>query len=202
MILDTFKVIKRTPDVDFTVSELGNNVGGVFLAEPHEVIEVLPYMKALMDTFPYDINEYLFDVKVHMLMDGQYPCIPNWHCDFVPRDSDGRTCYEKTTDSHTMLLWLSNSPTTEFLAHPVEGDIQSHRDLTDLHENAQVQSAPAKTWISMGSRTPHRGTQSKQRCWRVFVRAIHKSTGIVRPDGISLARKHVQVYLDPLTFTW
>lgn len=43
----------------------------------------MPDLKPLFDSCP--IKDGVIDVKIHMLMPNQYPCIPNWHYDLVPQ---------------------------------------------------------------------------------------------------------------------
>lgn len=202
MLLDTFNILKETPEIEFNVSELANNVPGLFLATSKEVMGHMPHLEGLLATFPRaNINDWLFDVKVHMLMKGQYPCIPNWHCDFVPR-IDGKLQYDQATLDHSMLLWLSTTPTTQFLKNPITGDIRTHEDIGRYVDPDNVVSAPARTWIGMGQRTPHRGAVTTENTWRVFVRAVHKDFAPKRNPSVGVKRFHTQVYLDATTFTW
>lgn len=159
-----------------------------------------------------DLKEYEIDLKIHMLMKGQYPCIPNWHCDNVPRDADGNLKYgEVQEDAPPMLLWLSGKPTTEFLIGPETIDgILDHGVLNDAllwlerkyaeEGYGMTQRIPEKTWVSMDQRTPHRGTAATENCWRVFIRLTHKSIAPARPV-YSTIRRHCQVYL-PHDFHW
>ena len=58
---------------------------GVHQADYADLLHHMPDLKEILKTFPDDPNMYVWDVKVHMLMPGQYPCIPNWHYDNIPR---------------------------------------------------------------------------------------------------------------------
>ena len=57
------------------------------LALMPEASRVLHQLKPIEDPW---WEEHLIDIKVHMLMPGMWPCIPNWHRDFLKRDKDGK----------------------------------------------------------------------------------------------------------------
>ena len=58
---------------------------GVHHAPYSEVRKHMPDLIEVLETFPDDPDLFTWDVKVHMLMPNQYPCIPHWHCDNVYR---------------------------------------------------------------------------------------------------------------------
>ena len=59
---------------------------GVHQASFDQLCELMPDLESMIIlTFPEKTCDFTWDVKVHMLMPGQYPCIPNWHFDNVPR---------------------------------------------------------------------------------------------------------------------
>lgn len=135
------------------------------------------------ESFPKDEdpNNYTWDVKVHMLMPGQYPCIPNWHYDNVPRINNVQDFNAVCLDKH-MYLWVSGHPLTQFKA-----------------PDGEVDYVKAKTWVKFTQCDKHRGTVSHQFTWRGFIRATHKD--IQKPQD-SCLRLHSQVYLDAETFRW
>ena len=219
MKLNTFKAVSRTEDTYgkgiLKEVNLSNQYCGLFRCPLEEAHKILPDLTDLFN----DANDMLLnqghypdqwevDLKIHMLMKGQYPCIPNWHCDNVPR-VNGDTQYTLIKeDTLPMYLWLSDSPTTEFLKHNynVKGLIpKGHGELAEyVHKNSnaiETVKAPTQTWISMDQSTPHRGTQAQDNGWRVFVRLTHKSIAPVRPVN-NYIRRHCQVYLNPETFSW
>ena len=59
-----------------------------------EAIKLMPEITPILEELflsgdlELEIEEYAVDVKIHMLMPKQFPCIPNWHRDFIPRDID------------------------------------------------------------------------------------------------------------------
>lgn len=78
--------------------------------------------------------------KTYELMPGEWPCIPNWHCDFVPRDLNLKRLPEKVTPGVKMYFWISGAPFTEFkrgnesyLVEPKKWIEFDQRDLHFLH---------------------------------------------------------------------
>lgn len=127
---------------------------------------------------------WVVDVKVHMLMPGQWPCIPNWHYDFVPRDENGKQVMSRRDPDNKMYLWVSGEPTTEF-----------------LNSDGEPYSIPAEVWKEFNQYDLHRGTMSKEHTWRVFIRVSPESLCPVAPPN-KWIRRHSQVYLDAENFKW
>lgn len=126
----------------------------------------------------YPIERYVVDSKIHMLMPGQYPCIPNWHYDMVPRDTLGNQDFSKVLPDK-MFLWLSGPPLTEF----------------------EDRIVPSKKWVAFDQADKHRGAVSKEFTWRAFVRVCPDT--ILKPgDSDKWLRRHCQVYLDAENFNW
>lgn len=94
------------------IKTLHNGVMGC----PYVLIsKVMPEIMPILKTSPVSLTSMIVDVKVHMLMPNQWPCIPNWHQDFVPRDPQTKEKRPELIDpSQKMWLWLSNPPLTEF----------------------------------------------------------------------------------------
>ena len=160
-------------------------------------------MAPFFEEIPFmEEDKWEVDVKIHMLMKGQYPCIPNWHCDNVPRVK-GNLQWQEATDEQNMYLWVSGKPTTEFLAQDFQtGNISTHGELAEsiIEGNPDTFQIPEQTWVGMSQLTPHRGTVATENCWRIFVRVTDKKIMSVRPQ-ISKIRRHCQVYL-PYDFHW
>lgn len=151
------------------------------------------------DTLPHEVREkehavipssrYVVDVKVHKLMPEQWPCIPNWHYDFIPRDPDTlQEDFSKVDPSAVMWMWLSGGPYTEF------------RDGREV---------PAHTWIPFTQKDEHRGTPAQYHSWRTFVRLtpIHLMRAglpgeIIPAPPDQWVRRHAQVYLDAEKYRW
>jgi len=212
----TPRVISLT-DIKFDEAVLSTDHCGLFRAPLHLAAALMPSMADLIASCPIDAAyraDWELDVKVHMLMRDQYPCIPNWHCDNVPRTDgtrydlvgshDGTFDYGAGRDI-PMFLWVSDEPTTEFLAEELQVPETpgSHADVAfDIQQWApRTQRIQANAWYSMDQRTPHRGRAAEHGGWRVFARLTHKSIAPSRPV-LSVIRRHTQVYLEADHFTW
>lgn len=210
------RLIKET-DIRFDHAALSADHCGLFRAPLHLAASFMPSMSELIASAPIATcfrDQWELDVKVHMLMKDQYPCIPNWHCDNVPRTDgtrydlvgshDGTFDYGAGRDI-PMYLWVSDEPTTEFLDEELEVPEvpQSHAEVAFDMENwvPRKQRIRANAWYSMDQRTPHRGRAATEGGWRVFARLTHKSIAPSRPVA-SVIRRHAQVYLEANHFTW
>lgn len=156
---------------------------GVHQATYEQMMELMPDMKEVVDSFPDDPTKFTWDVKVHMLMPGQFPCIPNWHYDNVPRVNNKQDFNLVRTDLF-MWLYVSNPPLTEFRKGDKRWFIKE------------------KTWTPFTQADEHRGTQSLQFCWRGFVRATPVEIMQANKGGKDPLRRHSQVYLDAANFSW
>lgn len=153
---------------------------GVHRASFNDLLHHMPDLRDLLSTFPDNPEDYIWDVKVHMLMPNQYPCIPNWHFDNIPRVNNAQD-WGKVRMDRSMYLWLSNEPLTEF------------RD---------GRAVEAGQWIKFTQRDEHRGTMSTDFQWRGFIRATHKDIMPAIASGHDPLRRHSQVYLDASNFSW
>lgn len=145
--------------------------------------EVTPILNELIPQLQFTIDDYLIDVKVHMLMPEEFPCIPNLHRDFVPRDEE-RNLRPDLITGEKMYLWISGAPFTEFI------------------NKGKVTPIEAQKWIEFSQNDWHRGVQSDIHTWRCFIRAIPKK--FVHPNTLNVGtiRRHTQVYLDSKKFKW
>jgi len=188
-----FKVITESKhDIDWTKS-----TNGTMLTSISDTVTMMPEVAPIIRDLVYHIVDeeelhcvdevlagYVVDVKVHKLMPNEWPCIPNWHMDFVPRDLDYRKRPDLIT-GESMYLWISGEPVTEF------------KDRSGTH------LAPTQTWISFDQNDLHRGTMSMEHQWRGFIRVIPKHfihEGLT--INIGQHRRHSQVYLDAAKFSW
>ena len=154
---------------------------GVHRASQQDLALHMPEVYDLVyDTFPTKLQDFTWDVKVHMLMPNQYPCIPNWHFDNVPRVNNEQDWGNVKTHL-PMYLWISGEPLTEFRAG---GKVR------------------AGEWRRFTQEDEHRGTLSNQFTWRGFIRATHKDILPANPSGTNVLRRHSQVYLDAKNFSW
>lgn len=165
-------------DIDWTKQHCG-----VHQADFLDLILHMPDLKGLIQTFPDNPEDFIWDVKVHMLMPGQYPCIPNWHYDNVPRVNNVQDFKQIKPDA-PMYMWVSGAPLTEFR----KGD--------------ERWFAKEKTWIKFSQCDEHRGCLSYNFCWRAFIRATHRDIAPAIRKGESSLRRHSQVYLDASNFKW
>lgn len=212
-ILNTYSEVGLPTNVHIPVEILNNLPNGLFRATYEETQILVPEFGEVTRTIPIDNkDDYVYDVKLHMLMPNQYPCIPNWHCDNVPRDATNALDYTKANTIPDMYLWVSGTPCTEFLAKDwvIDQLPTSHIDLAaTISEKLNRASGDVQMtkfikpqqWIKMNALTPHRGTISSEYTWRIFVRATHKSVVPIRTT-ISPIRRHSQVYLDSANFGW
>lgn len=150
---------------------------GVHQAPASAVYEIMPDLRPLLDTFPDDHSMFSWDIKVHMLMPGQFPCIPNWHVDFVPR-VNGLQRFDLVKPDLPLYMWISGPPLTQF-------------------KHGYVR---ANTWIRFSQLDEHRGIAASDFGWRGFVRATHRN--ICEPKSGDYLRRHSQVYLDANTYQW
>jgi len=144
--------------------------------------EVLPILAKLSPEMHWD--EYYIDVKIHMLMPGQFPCIPNWHFDFLPRDADGERSSNERSDKK-MYMWLSAAPLTLY-----------------KDKNGATFTKPAQEWHSFTQADMHRGQVSEDHVWRCFIRIIPKCFLHTVTKNVGEVRRHIQVYCDSSKFRW
>ena len=150
---------------------------GVHQANVETLLELMPDLINVIDTFPDNAQLFTWDVKVHMLMPRQYPCIPNWHVDNVPR-INGVQRFDLIKPELPMYLWLSNGPLTQF----------------------QHGYVLPKKWHRFTQTDQHRGTAASDFGWRCFIRASHKD---IQPPKIgNNLRRHCQVYLNAEEYQW
>lgn len=171
-------------DIDWSKSH-----NGVFLCSFHRAVELMPEVAPILDELKpkleLGVSEYLVDVKIHMLMKGQMPCIPNWHYDFMPRDSNGNRV-EGESSNLKMYMWLSSAPLTEY-KNRVTGE---------------VTEKPPQEWHAFTQRDLHRGATSDGNVWRCFIRVIPKSFKHECTYNDGGLRRHAQVYLDSKKYRW
>lgn len=172
-------------DIDWSKSH-----NGVMLCSIEQTIKFMPETKeilnALIPFLQYHSDNYLVDVKVHMLMPGEYPCIPNWHQDFVPRDKNNKKVPSLKKPEDMMYLWVSGPPYTEFKTYQTKIFTQN-RD----------------SWRVFNQNDVHRGIKSEIFTWRCLIRLI--PSWFLHPNvkNIGTIRRHTQVYIDnPENFRW
>lgn len=152
---------------------------GLFHCPIDDAYRLMPELSKVFDSAP-KVKNPIVDVKIHMLMPNQWPCIPNWHCDFIPRDNNKKQLLNKRDASQKMYLLLSGPPFTEFR----DGRVIKPWEWTEFTQFDE-----------------HRGIVSDKHCWRLFVRITPGS--LCKPAiKENRTRKHIQVYLDASGFKW
>jgi len=166
-----------------TVEDISKQHNGLFHVPAVFAADMMPILRdPMLEFLEYcgNLRDYTCDVKVHMLMPNQYPCIPNWHYDMVPRGDDGKQDFSRIDPKASLWLWLSGPPLTTF-----EDRIVSPR-----------------TWTKFTQRDLHRGQVSTEHTWRLFIRLCPSSILAPEQDRSKWVRRHSQVYLDANNFTW
>lgn len=162
---------------------------GLYRAPLSEATNLMPELAPVLETWPgYKHEDWTIDVKVHMLKPKQWPCIPNWHYDNVPRDRNNVQDFTKRVPGALMWLWLSGAPLTEFKAN---------EDPYTFH----TFHVEPERWHSFTQWDEHRGTVSEGHVWRCFIRLSPYT--ILKPAPRSQwLRRHSQVYLDAGSYKW
>lgn len=167
-----------------TQDEIKKLTCGLYACPLDEAPRLMNGLDELLNELPNAVTWYpsrwVIDVKVHMLMPGQWPCIPNWHTDFCPRDESGRRQPERRDGAYKMYLWLSGPPYTEFL------------------DGREIE--PRK-WMVFDQFDIHRGVAATEHCWRMFMRVAPVEIAPSVPPQM-WKRIHTQVYLDAANFQW
>jgi hypothetical protein len=157
---------------------------GVHRADWFDLCKYMPDVaETIIEGFPEDVYDFTWDVKVHMLMPAQWPCIPNWHYDNVPRVNNVQDWGLVRTDL-PMYLYVSGEPLTVF------------------RKDGVITKIEPCTWKRFTQADEHRGTRSEYFQWRGFIRATHKDILPANPRGDAVLRRHSQVYLDVSNFSW
>lgn len=152
------------------------------LVEAHAL---MPELSEIFSSAPINPKErYVVDVRASMLMPFQWPCIPGWHFDNIPRDEYLVQRMEKRDPSKIMLAWISGPPLTEF-----------------MRPDGSTYFVEPQKWFQFTQFDLHRGTMATEHTWRVFVRLTPEPLIMPAQNGRWL-RRHTQVYLDANNFKW
>ena len=141
----------------------------------------------------------VIDTKSVMLMPGQFPCIPGWHCDGVIRkdansqpnlatlndDIQHFVCTLSTKIDLAPMEYLVNPVEVEFDKHAVWDSVNSY--LSDISFQHSLNSGQI---LQFNRSTLHRGTAAKERGWRYFFRL-----SFYHMPAVNRIRNQVQVYL-------
>ena len=151
-------------------------------------------------------KKWIIDTRVHMLMEGWYPCIGGWHCDNIPRNTDnGQPNFKNPpfVSNHTLgIVDVGTDSLTEFLTTPVTlPDVNEDEKaygvwsplINEQLEDGNITSTKIESGkvISFDAFTFHRGTPAKGSGWRFFIRAM-TDTPLEAKNEI---RRQVNTYL-------
>lgn len=150
--------------------------------------------------------DLIIDSRVHMLMPNFWPCIPGWHHDDVPRNTqNGQPNYHNPEyrAKHCMMLVNGDVAPTEFaLGESLFLDVEPgekyykvwHEDVNNKLASGGLKSfsAPSNQLIYFDCDTWHRGTKAVKFGWRWFIRATINTHRKV----LNETRSQVQVYVN------
>lgn len=144
----------------------------------------------------------VLDTRLHRLMPGQFPAIPGWHCDDVPRRTyESQPCFELI--DHRVKHWtvtLASDPCgvscTEFVAEEVTIDIDDSRPTwRQVHdfverEKPRTYSLPPGSVCEFKTLAIHRATPATMRGWRWWSRVSWRAN---RPSNIVNTAEQVYI---------
>lgn len=155
----------------------------------------------------------VFDSRVHMLMEGWYPCIPGFHHDDVPRGADGQPNYRDPEyfAQHAMGLVNGDICPTVFALGACEMPLDVGSQPIYRRWHVEVESllfrnalapmlAPSGRIINFDANTLHAGTKAVRPGWRWFGRISRNTRRTESPRNE--VRRQVQVYLDNAMEGW
>jgi len=164
--------------------------------------------KSFIDHLPSDWKNCnpVIDSRVHMLMQGWFPCIPGYHHDDVPRNTkDKRPNYDNPEYYSQHLFGLVNGDIcpTQFAIGKhqlpkVDGIIYKtwHEIIEKQIKDGilKVQSVESYKYIEFDWQSMHTGTRAIGNGWRWFIR-LSRNTDRQKTITNEI-RRQVQVYLE------
>jgi hypothetical protein len=158
--------------------------------------------------------DYIIDSRVHMLMQGWYPCIPGWHLDDVPRTRlDGQPDHvHPAYKAENIMTIIGDASITEFIDGPIEledigfkegavygkWNAEINRMLKEKDCKISVKQVPEKSVLHFGYGAFHRGVPATKTGWRFFIRANFNTAREIKNE----IRKQTQVYLPTPEAGW
>lgn len=145
--------------------------------------------------------QWVIDTRTHMLMPGQFPAIPGWHCDGVPREGyeSQPNVHKLNEDVYHAVVHVSTDEQgvsdTEFINSAVSVVVNSERVWKSVHGGVSAIKELGITRpgdgqvILFNMPTIHRATPAERRGWRWWMRA-----SMYYNKPINQIRRHVQVY--------
>lgn len=160
----------------------------------------------------FDGLNIVVDTRVNMLMPGQWPSIPGWHCDDVPRavkyaQPDFSGC-NPNVQHYMCLISDTKNPSecisgTEFVVNPRTYNINPAKVWQSLHEEVdkdtevETRFVKEREIVKFDQYAIHRASPAKTNGWRIFFRL-----SITHRKPANEIRNHVQVYVDPSQAGW
>ena len=167
-----------------------------------------PITQAVMDKIHSSVQRNLpiqarlgyhpvIDTKSVLLMEGQYPCIPGWHCDGVIRAAQGAQPDMSTLGEPIQhFVCVVGGDGTEFLVTPwlidgVDSDNVWASVNAQIPEDAHTHQLHSGDIVSFNRDQLHRGPAATARGWRYFFRL-----SFYHMPAMNVLRNQVQVYVD------
>jgi hypothetical protein len=161
---------------------------------------ILAHMLLDYNSFLPILDDIIIDSRITMTMNGQYPSIPGWHCDHVPRGANGQPDFSLVDPKifHRMIV-VSGSESvvscTEFVTEPVSIDVDPDNVWNSVDKycnsnNVKKEKIEQGKIYQFDQMTIHRATACETPGWRMFLRASFNC----KSKPVNEIRKQVQVY--------
>lgn len=145
----------------------------------------------------------IIDVRIHHLRKDEYPAIPGFHLDWIPRKNKGtEPDMTRIPSGHHVVMIIGETSLTEFLDIPLELEFPDTQPFA--YANSYIKDHRLPVWnVSSGdlvrftSRDWHRPVPAQGTEWRLFIRASQVE---VRPAN--QIRTQSQVYIPIQEARW
>jgi hypothetical protein len=145
----------------------------------------------------------IIDVRVHHLQAGQYPAIPGYHLDWIPRkDKGANPDMSRIPGARHVVMIIGLGSLTKFLAEEVTWDLPDEKPFERTTRYIEKYELP--TWsvsngqmVQFTSRDWHTATAATGPEWRLFIRASEVDR---RPANE--IRNFSQVYIPTQEASW
>jgi hypothetical protein len=160
-----------------------------------------PVTKQFLDLCP--LENPIIDVRVHHLQKGQYPAIPGYHLDWIPRRNKGQNPdLTAIPDATHYMLIVGIDSLTEFVAETVTFDLPDENPfayVTDQVKQGAIRRRHALSGsiVKFTSHDWHTATRAEGPEWRLLIRASDVAR---RP--VNEIRKFSQVYIPIQEASW
>lgn len=196
--------IRQEPMIFSGDLEFSFNHGGPIMRAVLRAIENSGELKLIGN------KNVVIDTRVNMLMKGQYPSMPGWHCDDVPRvDRNSQPDISKIGNSDTRhYIFLAtdrgeeNISGTEFISGDREIEIDPENVWKTLDKKLRENSG--KTFrvkpneiLRFNIDAAHRATPATYNGWRFFLRL-----SVTHRKPVNEIRNQVQVYVPVDDYGW